>query len=298
MFRYAVSNWIYHGEPLEITCSRLQRAGFHGIELVGEPDRYDPDRVIKMSTKFELSVVSVLSWCLWPMEDRDLAHKNPAMRKKAVEYICRNIDLATAAGAPVVVVIPCPAGRTEPHGSPVSPEKWQSAAADDWKRAVESVNIAARYALEKEVIVAVEPINRFESFLLNGAAQGARFIKEVGLPNVKLHLDTFHMNIEDPCITSAVKENAGLLVNMHLSDSNRRAIGKGHFDFRGLLHSLKQINYQGALVLEPLPAHPNPFIAGRLDQYRSGWDQDLEDSLQHLRALESEILPEADYETG
>lgn len=289
MFRYAVSNWIFGDEPLEKAYSRLQDTGFEGIELVGEPERYNSDQVNKLNALYGISVVSVLSWCLWPMEERDLAHYDPGMRKKAVAYICRNIDLARSVGASIVVVIPGPAGRTAPHGSPGSPEEWQAAAAGEWRWAVDSVRAAARYAYEKGIIIAVEPINRFESFLLNSAAQGARFIEEVGLPNVRLHLDTFHMNIEDACITAAVKENAARLVNMHLSDSNRCAVGRGHFNFRELLRSLMQIQYKGALVLEPLPPHPNPFIAGKLEQFCSCWDQDLEDSIKYLRSLEEEV---------
>ena len=289
MFKYAVSNWIFDGEPLEMTYQRLRGAGFDGIELAGEPDRYNPDLVNRLSVDYGLSVVAVLSWCLWPMEDRDLAHYDPEMRRKAVDYICRNADFACAVGAPIVVVIPGPAGRTAPHGVTGDPEQWQAAAADEWNRAVDSVRAAAGYAQEKGIIIAVEPINRFESFLVNSADQGAKFIKAVGLPNVKLHLDTFHMNIEDSCISSALTKHKDLLVNMHLSDSNRCAIGRGHFDFRSLLETLNRIQYKGVLVLEPLPVHPNPFIAGKLEQYRARWDQDLLDSITYLRNLEEEI---------
>ena len=289
MFRYAVSNWIFGDEPLEKTYSRLRKTGFDAIELVGEPERYNPDQIIRLNSKYKLSVVSILAWCLWPMEERDLAHCNDGMREKAVNYICRNIDLAGAVGASIVVVIPGPAGRTVPHGSSGGPKEWQAAAAGEWKRAVDSVRAAACYAQDKGITLAVEPINRFESFLLNSAAQGARFIEEVGLSNVKLHLDTFHMNIEEACITAAVKENAARLVNMHLSDSNRCAIGRGHFNFRELFKALTQIQYMGALVLEPLPPHPNPFIACKLEQFRSRWDQDLEESMNYLRSLEEEV---------
>lgn len=289
MSRYAVSSWIFMDDKLEIAYQKLCAAGFNGIELAGEPDRYNPDLVNRLNASYGISVVSVLSWCLWPMEDRDLAHYDPEMRGKAVDYICRNVDMACAVGAPIVVVIPGPAGRTAPHGATGDPEQWQAAAADEWHRAVDSVCAVAGYAQKKGVIIAVEPINRFESFLINSADQGAKFIKQVGLPNVKLHLDTFHMNIEDSCISSAITSHADLLVNMHLSDSNRCAIGRGHFDFRSLLENLKRIQYKGALVLEPLPAHPNPFIAGKLAQYRACWDQDLLDSITYLRNLEEEI---------
>jgi sugar phosphate isomerase/epimerase len=286
-FKYAVSNWIYGDEDLELTYRRLQRAGFDGIELVGEPDRDDPERVLALNRQYGLKVSSVLSWCLWPIASRDLAHPDRELRRQAVEYIARNVDLAVTVGAPIVVVIPGPAGRPAPHGAGEDAHAWQRLAQEEWHRAVDSVRAAADYARDRGVLIAVEPINRFESYLVNSATQGVAFIQEVGRDNVKLHLDTFHMHIEDPDIGEAIRLAGPLLVNMHLSDSNRQAIGRGHFDFRGLLRALSAIDYPGYLVLEPLPAHPNPFVANRLQEHRDRWDNDAADSIAFLNGLES-----------
>lgn len=285
-FKYAVSNWIYGGEDLELTYRRLHRAGFDGVELVGEPDRHDPERVLALNRQYGLKVTSVLSWCLWPIASRDLAHPDREMRRQAVEYIARNVDLAVAVGAPIVVVIPGPAGRPAPHGAGEDAPAWQRLAHEEWQLAVDSVRTAADYARERGVLLAVEPINRFESYLVNSAVHGVAFINAVGQDNVKLHLDTFHMHIEDPDIGEAIRLAGPLLVNMHLSDSNRQAIGRGHFDFRGLLRALRTIDYSGYLVLEPLPAHPNPFVGNRLEEHRARWDDDAADSIACLRGLE------------
>lgn len=288
MFKYAVSNWIYDNEDIEDTCGRLQRAGFDGIELVGEPERHDPAKIAAAVSGHGLRVVSVLSWCIWPLEGRDLAHADPAERSRAVSYVCHNVDLAAAVGAPVVVVIPAPSGRTAPHRAEGPADQWQEAAAEEWRWAVESVREAASHAAKKGITIAVEPINRFETFIVNSAAQGISFMEDVGMPNVKLHLDTFHMNIEDADIEGAIEMAAGHLVSMHLSDSNRCAIGRGHFDFAGLLASLVKTGFQGPLVLEPLPPHPNPFVANRLPVFRAAWEDDLIDSIGLLRRLEQE----------
>ncbi len=285
-FKYAVSNWIYGGEDLELTYRRLSRAGFDGVELVGEPDCLDPERVLALNREYGLKVASVLSWCLWPIASRDLAHPDPGLRGQAVEYIARNVDLASAVGAPMVVVIPAPAGRPAPHGAGDDASAWQRLAQTEWQQAADSVRKAADYAAKRGVLIAVEPINRFESYLVNSAAQGVAFVRAVDRENVKLHLDTFHMHIEDPDIQDAIRLAGPLLVNMHLSDSNRQAIGRGHFDFRGLLRALSAIDYAGYLVLEPLPAHPNPFIGGRLEEHRARRDDDVTDSIAFLRGLE------------
>ncbi len=287
MFNYAVSNWIFGGEELETTCMRLHRFGYTAIELVGEPERYKPDLVKELTFKYNLKVSSVLSWCLWPLEDRDLAHTNHEYRAKAIAYIMRNVDLAAEVGAPVVIVIPAPSGRPAPHRNPTSAADWQKAAKEEWELAVISVRETAIYAQAKNISIAVEPINRFETFLVNRVDQGLNFIKEVGLENVKLHLDTFHMNIEDSHMGEAILKAGSLLTSMHLSDSNRCAIGRGHINFKEILKALADIKFQGSLILEPLPLHPNPFVAADLEEYRSAWDSDIESSINVLRKLES-----------
>lgn len=288
MFKYAVSNWIYGDEELEQTYSRLRRLGFDALELVGEPERYRPEMVRKLNGEYGLSVSSVLCWSIWPLAERDLAHPDPRMRQAAVSYVCRNVDLAAAVGAPVVVVIPAPSGRTAPHGAPSADNAgaWQRMAGEEWERAVESVRRVSPYAAGKGVTIAIEPINRFESFLLNSAAQGLRFIDAVGSPAVKLHLDTFHMNIEEPDMVAAILQASSVLVNMHVSDSNRCAVGRGHIDFRSIVAALVKVGYRGALVLEPLPPHPHPFVAIKLERFQATRDEEAAESIRILRELE------------
>ncbi len=287
MFKYAVSNWIYGEEELETTCKRLHRFGYDAIELVGEPERYNLDQIKRLTLKYNLEVSSVLSWCLWPLEDRDLAHPNHEYRAQAVNYIMRNVDLAVEVGAPIVIIIPAPSGRPAPHRNPTVAADWQNAAKEEWELAVISVREVASYAQKNNISISVEPINRFETFLINSVDQGLNFVEDVGFRNVKLHLDTFHMNIEDVNLGQAIVKAGSLLTSMHLSDSNRCAIGRGHIDFKQIMKSLAEINFQGSLILEPLPLHPNPFIAADLEEFRSTWDSDLESSIGVLRELES-----------
>lgn len=77
-----------------------------------------------------------------------------------------------------------------------------------------------------------------------------------------------------------------LLVNVHVADSNRQAVGCGHFDFRALLKALKGIGYSGALALEPLPPVPDPYAAMKMDRYRALWDSYADQSIRQLRELE------------
>jgi sugar phosphate isomerase/epimerase len=286
--KYSISNWIYADEPLPVTFQRLQKYGYDGVELVGEPQRYDIQEVKELCQEFGLSVLSVLGWSIWPLE-RDLAHPDSQLRQKALQYATECVDLAVAVEAPLVVVIPASAGRTSPIGQPDSGEAWKEAMAREWDYAVESVKAAAAYAEERGVLIAIEPINRYESFLVNNVDQGLRFVQEVGSEVVKLHLDTFHMNIEDKDLAEAVRKAGALLVNMHISDSQRGAVGHGHTDFVAIIQALKEINYQGALTMEPLPPIPDAFMAISMEEFLPLRDVYAEECIARLRQYEKEV---------
>jgi len=283
--KYSISNWIYADEPLPATFQRLQKHGYDGVELVGESQRYEIQEVKGLCQEFGLSVLSVLGWSIWPLE-RDLAHPDPQMRQKALNYAAECVDLAVAVGAPLVVVIPASAGRTSPIGQPDSEKAWKEAVAREWGYAVESVRKAAAYAEQKGVLLAIEPINRYESFLINNTSQGLRFVQEVNSPVVRIHLDTFHMNIEDRDPAEAIREAGSLLVNMHVSDSQRGPVGHGHIDFAAIMKALKEIGYQGALTMEPLPPEPNALLAVRMEGYKPLRDAYAEECVTRLRAYE------------
>jgi len=276
-------------EPLEVTFKRLQRYGYDGVELIGEPEKFDPSAVCSLCEEHGLRVFSILGWCIAPTDSRDLAHPDPKVRSRSVAYVKQGVDFAMAVAAPIVVVIPAPAGRTAPVGVADMEEAWQGAIATEWAHAVSSVQEAASYAEEQGVMLAVEPINRYETFLVRNVGEGLRFVEEVGSPAVKLHLDTFHMNIEEPDPAEAVRTVGSLLVNMHISDSNREAVGRGHTDFQGMMGALKEIGYQGALVMEPVPPDPNPFLAVRSKTYLPLHDQYAEESIAALRALDRSV---------
>lgn len=285
--RYAVSNWIYADEPLEQTFDRLSRFGYQGVELKGEPEQYDPGRVRSLAEQYELEITSVLGWALASIPGRDLATPDRAARTQAVEYASNCVDLAAAAGAPIVVVIPAAAGRTAPAGSPHDPHSWREGYRSEWDHAVESVQQAAEYAREHEIILALEPINRYETFLVKNVEGGLRFIEAVGADNVKLHLDTFHMSLEESNPAQAVRRAGDSLVNMHLSDSNRQAPGMGHFDFESLFAALQDIDYRGALALEPVPPGSNPILATRMPEHEPLRDQYAADGIRYLTSLEA-----------
>ena len=288
--KYSISNWIYGDEPLEVTFQRLQKYGYDGVELKGEPKLYQTGEVRKLCKKYNLSVLSIAGIYPWPTLERDIASPDEGVRKKAVDYLQNCVDLAAGVGAPLVVVVPSAVGKTSPIDSFEDEEEWIQEKERVWNYAVLSVREAAKYAEAKGILLVIEPINRYETFLVNTAEDGLKFIAEVNSPAVKIHLDVFHMNIEEANPAEAIRRCGKLLMNLHISDSNRMAVGDGHVDFRAIMYALKEIRYQWALTLEPVPPVPDPYIATRLKKYDYLRDKYAEQCITRLKNLEKEIL--------
>jgi len=288
--KYSISNWIYGDEPLEVTFQRLQKYGYDGVELKGEPKLYQTGEVRKLCKKYNLSVLSIAGIYPWPTLERDIASPDEGVRKKAVDYLQNCVDLAAGVGAPLVVVVPSAVGKTSPIDSFEDEEEWIQEKERIWNYAVLSVREAAKYAEAKGILLVIEPINRYETFLVNTAEEGLKFIAEVNSPAVKIHLDVFHMNIEEANPAEAILRCGKLLMNLHISDSNRMAVGDGHVDFRAIMYALKEIRYQWALTLEPVPPVPNPYVATRLKRYEYLRDKYAEQCITRLKNLEKEIL--------
>ncbi|MEM2902402.1 MAG: sugar phosphate isomerase/epimerase family protein [Candidatus Bathyarchaeia archaeon] len=243
--KYSVSNWIYGEEPIEKTLKRLSKFGYDGVEVKGAPERYDVGELRDVLSSYDLEVSSICG--LWPwdntdhMKSNDLANPDEKVRTKAVKYVKDCLTFGSQLGASCMVVVVGGCGKTmRLH------EK-------EWEFGVESVRLAGKHAEDVGVTMAIEPINRYELFLLNNVDQGLRFVKDVNMDGVKLMLDTFHMNIEETDPAASIRKAGEYLVHLHVADSNRQSVGRGHTDFKGIVKSLKEINYKGYLAMEPLP---------------------------------------------
>ena len=284
--KYAINNWIYDDEPLRETFKRLSRYGYDGIELKGEPSLYDIEEIKSLCTEFDLQVTSVLGWTIWGIPGRDLSSPDEAERAAAVKFLKEVVDFTVQLEAPILLVLPFPAGRTTPTGDPQSEDEWISTAAAEWKNAVDSVRQVSEYALNQDLTLAVEPINRFETYQLTTAEQAIKFIREVNAVNVKLNLDTYHMNIDESDPVEAVRRSGDYLVHLHVAGSNRQAPGSGHTDFVELFKVLEALEFQGTIALEPVPPGANPGMAIKLSANLPLRDQYAEEGIAFLRRLE------------
>jgi D-psicose/D-tagatose/L-ribulose 3-epimerase len=121
----------------------------------------------------------------------------------------------------------------------------------DRARGIEGIRGIANFANDLGINLCLEVLNRFENHVLNTAAEGVSFVQEVGKPNVKVMLDTFHMNIEEDSISGAIRTAGPLLGHFHTGECNRRVPGKGRIPWRDIGEALHDIGYDGAVVMEP-----------------------------------------------
>ena len=111
-----------------------------------------------------------------------------------------------------------------------------------------------------QVTICLEPLNRFETYFLNTLEDAARLVHEIGAPNVKIHFDTFHANIEERHPAEALRSVVKHLGHVHISENDRGIPGTGHNDWKGVLRVLKEAGYDGWLTIESF-AQPEPALA-------------------------------------
>lgn len=126
----------------------------------------------------------------------------------------------------------------------------QGRTADEWNWGKETLAQAADYAKSKNVTLVVEYLNRFECYFLNCAEDAARFCREVNHPNLKMMYDTFHANIEEKCIATAVDVCKDQMVHVHISENDRSTPGEGGVNWDASFAALKKANYDGWLMIE------------------------------------------------
>ncbi|MFE5322777.1 sugar phosphate isomerase/epimerase family protein [Paenibacillus sp. NPDC056579] len=272
MYRYSATQWIFGKEPLERTCARLHSAGYDGIELSGEPYGMDIRATQELLSAYGLSCTSI---CGIYTPERDLSSADPGLRQRAVQYVKDCIDLAEEVGAAHVIVVPSPVGKLAPA----------AAREEEWSCAVDSLREAGRYAAGRGVRLAVEALNRYETYMVNRLADAKRLVEEVDVPSVKLMADLFHMNIEERSCEDALRSIATELIHVHLADNTREAAGRGQTDFDGIVSTLLQIGYKGPLTMEFLPRVSDPYAASHresADEETSG-GEDCRFAIAHIR---------------
>lgn len=226
------------GETLAAQLAWLQRAGIDGIELHADALRLPREELM---LAFETSPVAVSAIEGIPR----LLDADPDVRAAAVKTIRERLSLAGDLNAVGVLVVP-QFGRT-PALPDLSP--WKSAAEIERELLIAQLGDLVPSARDAGVSIFLEPLNRYEAYIVNRVEQGAAIARAVGGP-VATMADFFHMNIEETDIAESIRDSGDKIVYVHVADSNRHQPGKGHLDFRPGFAALKAIGYDGWLGIE------------------------------------------------
>lgn len=219
---------------------KLKKWGFETVEIpVEAPEHIDPAKVRAAAEKAGLAIGSICA-CMGP--GRDL-RGNDVEQTTGRDYVHALIDQAVELGCPRVIG---PIYSVVGKADAVEPEQQKK----EWALVVENLKTLARHAERRGITLCIEPLNRFETDFLNTCDQGLKLIKAVGSKAVKLHLDTFHMNIEEKDQAAAIRKAGRLLAHFHACGSDRGTPGGDHIDWKPIVKALKEINYQGDIVIE------------------------------------------------
>ncbi|HYL79502.1 MAG TPA: sugar phosphate isomerase/epimerase family protein [Candidatus Acidoferrum sp.] len=271
--RFGVCAWIFGGAPLEETLGRIAAAGYEGVEIPGEPGAYSPPEVRRLLSRHGLAPLALTASCTVPETRRDLAHPDPAIRDEAVRYVVGCLRLAAEIGAPLVQMLPSGETRLSPIAS----------RSEEWSWSVEGMGRAAREAERLGVRICIEPLNRYEAYLVTSAEDGLAYLAAVGSPWVGLTLDLFHAGIEEPELAKSIAAAGRRLWHLHAADTNRQALGRGHLDLAAVTRALRDTGYAGSVVLEVMPPGPNPFRSIKNAESPQILDAYLRESLGLLR---------------
>jgi len=277
------SNWGFGMEPLADSAARLQKAGVRFIELHGNhygPDLgYDTDTTLKTLGDHGINVAGV---CGMFSADNDLSSNRAIHRQAALDYLRREIAFTAAVKGAYLLVVPGAVGR--PH------------AYDDaeFDRSAETLRIAGDCFVKYGIKAAIEPIRSAEVSLVHTIAEAGKYIQAVNHPGVAhINGDVYHMQSEEQHIGEALMTAGDRLVNLHMADSNRCALGLGSLDLDTIIMALYLIGFNapGRFVTpEPLGPGGDPYPAMNAKPDKKALDKLVQQTVSYFREREEALL--------
>lgn len=241
--RFGINTFLFTS-PFTNESTRLfktfRKWGFESIEIpVEDPSHIDPGQVKRELDKHGLVCGSVCA-CMGP--DRDL-RGDATQQKTGLEYMMKVLDQMVVLDCPSLIG---PVYSAVGRADAVPPEEYKQ----QWATVVKNLKTLCEYAESRGRQVCLEPLNRFETDFINTCDQALKMIKAVGSKALKLHLDTFHMNIEEKCQADAIRKAGKLLGHFHACGSDRGTPGNDHIDWKPIAKALKDVKYKGDVVIE------------------------------------------------
>jgi D-psicose/D-tagatose/L-ribulose 3-epimerase len=232
----------------------IKQAGFDGVELpLINPDQVDAGAIRQVLAENELEC----NFCSVIPSGLSAISEDAEVRRRTRAHLETCIDVAAEAGSKLI------AG---PIYSPVGYLPGRRRNSDEWSRAIECYQSLGDVLARNDVTLAIEPLNRFETYFLNTAEDAAALCEAVGQPRVGVLFDTFHANIEEKDVPSACRSLGRHLKHVHTCENDRGTPGTGHVDWTGMFSVLREMKYDGWLTIESFG-----FALGELSAAASIW---------------------------
>lgn len=239
-FAYWESSWDVNFEKY---VHKVKRLGFDILEVAALGLVNLPDEKLERLKQLAEQHNVILTAGIGLPKEYDVSSSDATVRRNGIAFMKKVMDAMYQAGIDRVggtVYSYWPADYSHPFDKPTAR-----------KHSIESVKELAEYARQYDITLLIETLNRFEQFLLNDAEEAVSYVKEVDEPNVKVMLDTFHMNIEEDNIADAIRYTGDHLGHLHIGEANRKVPGKGSMPWKEIGQALKDIHYDGYVVMEP-----------------------------------------------
>ena len=229
-------------DDLPAACRHARELGFDAIELFAPgPDAISQSDLAQLLKSHQLNLAAVGTGAGWVKHKLSLTSPEAVVRDRAKEFIRSMIDFGGVHGAPAII------GSMQGRwGDGVTKEQ-----AFEWLR--NALNELGEYAERHNVPLIYEPLNRYETNLINTVAAGVELMESLKTRNVRLLADLFHMNIEESDLAAALKLGSCWIGHVHFVDSNRRPAGLGHLHYAPISAALTSIQYDGYLSAEAFP---------------------------------------------
>lgn len=245
-------------------CARaIQKTAEVGYDFIEAP-ALDPSLIDPDFTRRQLEQAGIgINFSLGLDFNSDISSGDPEKRKRGQKKLEDAIAVCRDCGGSVIGGILYSAfGKYD-----------RPPTADGIAQSAETLRAVAEIAARSDITLVLEVVNRYETNICNTAAQGVEMAKRVGAPNVKVHLDVYHMNIEESDIGSAIVETGDYLGYFHTGDSHRGYMGSGSIDLSSVFRALVRANYQGPITFESFSSRVvGQPLEGILGIWRNLWD--------------------------
>jgi len=235
---------VTHDSDLAGAFRRAAALGYDGVELaVRDPAGLDPAALRRAAEAEGIAIPALGTGQAFVEEGLSLTDPEATVRQAATERLKHQLDFAAALGAMVIVGLIRGRGTDDPER--------------DHAFLIDGLADLSSAAADRGVTILLEPINRYETRLVNTVDDGLALLAELPGQSVRLLLDTFHMNIEEPFLSGSFVRAAAVTGHVHWADSNRHYPGAGHIPFAELAAVLDATGYAGYVSMEMLP-WPDP----------------------------------------